>query len=235
MIASQQPAGSPDSPVCAGTTVTLPNAAAATVSRRLCSRPGSISVEKTCPPGPTAFAKAIVNWPLPAPTSATTIPVLKESASSSCAISGPVASKPNPCQVVDPKMTAPTSRSAPPRPMIRRRSMPIPFLVLRVRLRSPNSPRLQPAADARLVVAVSDAESLLEIRLLTRHDSVADHDCQRQREYEDPRTRRSGRDTPIDEEHADVNRVAAPAVNTGRDQRADGPVGGHRCNCAREI
>jgi Methyltransferase domain len=40
---------------------------------------------------------------LPAPTSATTIPVLKESAASSRGISEPLASKPNPCQSRPPK------------------------------------------------------------------------------------------------------------------------------------
>src|SRR5260370_10316385 len=95
--------------------------------------------------------------------------------------------------------------------------------------------RLQPAADTRLVVAVGVAKAPLEICLLARDDDVAHGDRQRQREDEDPWAARSYADAGIEEEHADVDRIAAPAVNAGRDQRAHTLTRSHRRCSVRQV
>src|SRR5215831_7461824 len=103
------------------------------------------------------------------------------------------------------------------------------------RWRSPKfNSRLEPPGDTPHVVAVGVAEASLEICLLAR-DDVAHDDCQRQRKDEDPWAARSYTDAGIEETHADVDRIATPAVYAGCDQRADGLVGGHWRSSAREI
>src|SRR5215510_2531162 len=84
--------------------------------------------------------------------------------------------------------------------------------------------RLQPAADTRLVVAVRVAEAPLEIGLLARDHAVAQGDGERQHEDKNPRAARSHADAGIEEEHADVDWIAAPAVNAGCHQRAHGLI-----------
>ena len=54
------------------------------------------------PARPTSLASASVSWPLPAPTSASTIPSFSASTCRRRAISGPPASKPNPLQLPQP-------------------------------------------------------------------------------------------------------------------------------------
>lgn len=51
----------------------------------------------------------------------------------------------------------------------------------------------------------------------------------------DPRAARSYADAGIDERHADVDRIAAPAVNAGRDQCAHWLIPRHRRCRAREV
>src|SRR5262245_49297722 len=81
---------------------------------------------------------------------------------------------------------------------------------------------LQPAAHAGLVVAIGVAEAPLQVRLLARDDAPADRDYQRQRQDQDPRALCGYADAAVDEKHAEIDGIAAPAVNAGRHQRARG-------------
>src|SRR5688500_15521442 len=89
-------------------------------------------------------------------------------------------------------------------------------------------PSSQPTPDTRLVVPVGVAEAPLEIPLFASHDAVAQDDEERQREDEDPRAAGSDADAGIEKKHADVDRIAAPAVDAGGDQRAHRLIGRHR-------
>ena len=88
---------------------------------------------------------------------------------------------------------------------------------------------LQPAAHAGLVVPIRVTEPPFQVRLLARDDAVANRDGQRQREDQDPRAARGYANAAVDEKQAEVDGIAAPAVNAGRDQRAGGLVRGYWC------
>src|SRR5262245_5023323 len=94
---------------------------------------------------------------------------------------------------------------------------------------------LQPAADTRLVVAVGVAEAPLEIGFLAWNHAVAQRDGEREREDKNPRAARGEADAGIEKKHADVDRIAAPAVNAGRHQSAHRPIGGHWRLRANEV
>src|SRR5262245_15614091 len=88
--------------------------------------------------------------------------------------------------------------------------------------------RLKPPAYAGLVRAIGLAEPPFQVRLLARNDAVADRDRQRQGEDQGPRAARGHAQAPVDEKQAEVDGIAAPRVNAGRDQRTRGLVRGHR-------
>src|SRR5688500_14500899 len=73
-----------------------------------------------------------------------------------------------------------------------------------------SSARLQPAADARFVVAEGRAEMPFEIRLLARHDDSAHDDDEWHCENEHPRAARRDADAGVEQKHADIDRIAAP-------------------------
>src|SRR5262249_54534682 len=73
--------------------------------------------------------------------------------------------------------------------------------------------RLHPPAHAGLVVAIGIAEPLFQVRLLARHNAVADHYCERQSEDQDPRAAYDYADAAVDEKHAEIDGIATPTVN----------------------
>src|SRR5215813_14253335 len=91
--------------------------------------------------------------------------------------------------------------------------------------------RLHPPAHAGLVVAIGIAEPLFQVRLLARHNAVADHYCERQSEDQDPRAAYDYADAAVDEKHAEIDGIATPTVNSSRHQRTGGlgPLNGGRC------
>src|SRR5262245_49398944 len=93
-----------------------------------------------------------------------------------------------------------------------------PALIVRV---------LQPAAHTGLVIPIGIVEPPFQVRLLARDDAVADRDCQRQREDQDPWASCGYTDAAVDEKEAEIDGIAGPTVNAGRHQRAGGLVRGY--------
>src|SRR5262245_34573250 len=90
--------------------------------------------------------------------------------------------------------------------------------------------RLQPAPHAALVIAVGVAEPPFQVRLLARNDAIADRDGKRHREDQGPRAARRYANAAIDDKQAEIDGIAAPAVNARCDQRAGGLARRHwRC------
>src|SRR5262245_6222131 len=94
---------------------------------------------------------------------------------------------------------------------------------------------LQPAAHAALVIAIGVAEPPFQVRLLARYDAAADRNGQRQCQDQGPRAARGHGDAGVHEKQTQVDGIAAPAVNPGRDQRAGGLVRGHWRRRPREV
>src|ERR1700730_4560942 len=80
--------------------------------------------------------------------------------------------------------------------------------------------RLKPPADTRHVVTVGVAEASLEICLLARHDAVADHDCQRKIEGQDPRALCRDAEAAEHKKKAEIDGIAGPTVNAGGHEHA---------------
>src|SRR6516162_11020532 len=93
----------------------------------------------------------------------------------------------------------------------------------------------QPAAYTGFVVAVGVAEPPSQIGFLTGYDAIADRDRQRQYEDQDPRATRGDADANVDQEKADIDRIARPAVNARGDERAGWHVGRHWRFRARKV
>src|SRR5215471_289669 len=86
---------------------------------------------------------------------------------------------------------------------------------------------LQPAAHARLVVPIGIAEPPLQVRLLAANDAVANCDCQRQHENQSPCASGAHTDAPVEQKHAEIDGIAAPAVDAGHHQGAGRFLGGY--------
>src|SRR5215208_470405 len=100
----------------------------------------------------------------------------------------------------------------------------------RAEVSAPAAP-LDPAAHAGFVVTVSIAKAPFQVCLLACDDAVADDDCKGRRENKDRRAMHAYADAGVDEEHAQVDGIAGPAVNAGRHQRAGGLPRGYWRPC----